>query len=140
MGRQSKQLTSLLLIAIVIAFSVSTTLAQSKYETQLCEAAKENRVVEIVYEGDAEKGCIPRLLDVHQVALGKNGSLYVHGWQNRGCTKGRDYASKRIFRLDKVKSVKIVDAEFGEKSQSIKAEGWNGCLGNNCFIQENLCE
>jgi hypothetical protein len=54
--------------------------------------------------------------------------------------KGRDYASERIFRFDKIKSVEIVDSAFGEKSQSIKAEGWDGCIGKNCFIKQNVCE
>jgi hypothetical protein len=111
--------------------------AQSKFESQLCEAAKTNRVVEVVYDKDASKGCLPRLVDVHQVAIGNNGKLYMHGWQSRGCTKGRDYASKRIFRFDKIKSVEIIEGEFGEKSQSIKGEGWDG---SNCFIKENICE
>ena len=119
---------------------LSPAQAQSKFESQLCEAAKTNRIVEIVYDKDASKGCLPRLVDVHQVAIGNNGKLYMHGWQSRGCTKGRDYASKRIFRFDKIKSVEIIDGEFGEKSQSVKAEGWDGCIGNNCFIKENICE
>jgi len=56
------------------------------------------------------------------------------------CTKGRDYESKRIFRFDKIKSVTIIDGAFGEKSQSAKAAGWDGCIGSNCFIKENICE
>jgi hypothetical protein len=77
---------------------------------------------------------------VHQVAIGNNGQLYLHGWQSRGCTKGRGYASKRIFRFDKIKSVAVIDGAFDAKSQSIKAEGWDGCIGSNCFIKENICE
>lgn len=117
-----------------------TAHAQSKYETRLCEAAKSSRTIELVYDKDARKGCLPRLVDVHQVAVGNNGKLYMHGWQSRGCTKGRDYASERIFRFDKIKSVKIIEGEFNEKSQSIKAEGWDGCIGSNCFIKKNICE
>lgn len=113
---------------------------QQKFESQLCEAAKTNLTIEMVYDKDVSKGCLPRLVDVHQVAIGNNGKLYMHGWQSRGCTKGRDYASKRIFRFDKIKSVDVIDGTFGEKSQSIKAEGWNGCIGSNCFIKENICE
>ena len=119
---------------------LSAAQAQSKFETQLCEAAKTNRIVEMVYDKDASKGCLPRLIDVHQVAIGNNGKLYMHGWQTRGCTKGRDYASKRIFRFDKIKSVEIVEGDFGAKSQAIKDEGWDGCIGSNCFIKENICE
>jgi hypothetical protein len=63
---------------------------------------------------------------VHQVAIGNNGKLYMHGWQNRGCTKGRDYAAERIFRFDKIKSVKVIEGAFNVKSQSIKVEGWDG--------------
>lgn len=114
--------------------------ANEAHEALLCEAAKTGGVVEIVYDKDASKDCLPRLIDVHQLAIGNNGSLYMHGWQTRGCTKGRDYASKRIFRLDKVKSVTPVDGIFSEKSQAIKAEGWDGCIGKNCFIKENICE
>ena len=114
--------------------------AQSDHETTLCEAAEANRVVELVYDEDVSKGCVPRLVDVHQVAIGNNGKLYMHGWQTRGCTKGRDYASERIFRFDKIKSVKVVEGDFTEKSQSIKGEGWDGCIGSNCFIKENICE
>ena len=128
-------------IGVALLCGLSTAAhAQSTHEAPLCEAAKGNQVVEIVYEKDVSKGCLPRLVDVHQVAVGHNGKLYMHGWQSRGCTKGRDYASKRIFRFDKIKSVKIIDGEFNEKSQSIKAEGWTGCIGTNCFIKENICE
>ena len=114
--------------------------AQSEFEPLLCEAAQTGRVVAFVYDGDAAKNCLPRLLDVHQVAVGNNGQLYLHGWQTRGCTKGRDYESERIFRFDKIRSVEIVDGAFGERSQSVKAEGWDGCIGSNCFIAENICE
>ena len=118
----------------------SPAFAQSDHETLLCEAAETNRVVELVYDEDASKGCLPRLIDVHQVGIGNNGLLYMHGWQTRGCTKGRDYASKRIFRFDKIQSVEIIEGLFEERSQSIKAEGWDGCIGSNCFISENICE
>ena len=128
-------------IALVITFTLSSSVqAQSKHEAPLCEAAKTNRVVEIVYDKDVSKGCLPRLVDVHQVAIGNNGKLYMHGWQNRGCTKGRDFASERIFRFDKIMSVKLIEGLFSEKSRSIKLEGWDGCIGSNCFIKENICE
>ena len=129
--------TMTLLVAIAL---FSPAQAQSVHEAPLCEAAKTNRVVEIVYDEDVSKGCLPRLVDVHQVATGNNGKLYMHGWQSRGCTKGRDYASERIFRFDKIKSVKVVEGVFNEKSQSIKVEGWDGCIGSNCFIKDNICE
>ncbi len=119
---------------------VTSAHAQSEHEALLCEAAEANRVVELVYGKDVSKGCIPRLVDVHQVAKGNNGKLYMHGWQTRGCTKGRDYASERIFRFDKIKSAKIVEGDFSEKSNSIKKQGWDGCIGSNCFIKENICE
>ena len=122
-------------------FALASPLAaQSKFEGPLCEAAQTGRVIEMVYDKDASKGCLPRLIDVHQVAIGNNGSLYMHGWQTRGCTKGRDYASKRIFKFEKIKSVTLIDGVFSEKSQSIKDEGWDGCIGSNCFIKENICE
>ena len=128
-------------IALVITFTLSSSVqAQSKHEAPLCEAAKTNRVVEIVYDKDVSKGCLPRLVDVHQVAIGNNGKLYMHGWQNRGCTKGRDFASERIFKFDKIMSVKLIEGLFSEKSRSIKLEGWDGCIGSNCFIKENICE
>ena len=128
-------------IALVVTFALSSSAqAQSAHEALLCEAAKTSRVVEIVYDKDVSKGCLPRLLDVHQVAIGNNGKLYMHGWQSRGCTKGRDYASERIFRFDKIKSVQLIEGEFSEKSLSIKLEGWDGCIGSNCFIKENICE
>ena len=94
----------------------------------------------MVYDIDVSKGFLPRLVDVHQVAIGNNGKLYKHGWQNRGCTKGRDYAAERIFRFDKIKSVKVIEGVFNEKSQSIKFEGWDGCIDSNCFIKDNICE
>ncbi len=128
-------------LAIIIATtSFSPAHAQSVHEALLCEAAETGRTVELVYDKDASKGCLPRLIDVHQVAIGNNGKLYMHGWQKRGCTKGRDYASKRIFRFDKIKSAQIIEGIFDDKSQSIKAEGWDGCIGSNCFIKENICE
>jgi len=126
-------------VVTTVAFCTSA-LAQSDHEALLCEAAETGRVVEVVYDGDGDKGCLPRLIDVHQVGLGNNGQLYMHGWQTRGCTNGRDYESKRIFRFDRIESVEIVEGDFGERSQSIKAEGWDGCIGSNCFIAENICE
>jgi predicted DNA-binding transcriptional regulator YafY len=124
-----------------LAIAISTPVqAQAEFEAQLCEAAKTNRVVELVYDKDESKGCISRLVDVHQVAIGNNGKLYLHGWQHRGCTKGRDFAAKRIFRFDKIKFVEIIEGEFGPESQSAKAEGWDGCIGSNCFIEKNICE
>lgn len=129
------------MVAMVItSVQFSPAFAQMEFEAALCEAAKENRVVEMVYDKDASKGCLARIIDVHQVAIGNNGKLYMHGWQSRGCTKGRDFEAKRIFRFDKIKSVDIIEADFGEKSQSVKAEGWDGCLGKNCFIEKNICE
>lgn len=126
------------LLAAIVPFSPVN--AQSVHQALLCEAAKTTRVVELVYDEDISKGCLPRLVDVHQVAIGNNGKLYLHGWQTRGCTKGRDYASERIFRFDKIKSVGVIEGEFNEKSQSVKVEGWDGCIGTNCFIKENICE
>ena len=127
-------------LLLAVAVTVSAAKAQSKYEAPLCEAAETGRVVELVYDKDKSKGCEPRIVDVHQVAIGNNGQFYMHGWQSRGCTKGRDYESKRIFRFDKIKSVNIIDGEFGDKSQAAKDEGWDGCIGSNCFIKENICE
>lgn len=128
-------------VAPVVCLAVVTpAFAQSEFETQLCEAAQTGRVAEVVYNDDAAKGCLPRLVDVHQVGVGNNGQLYLHGWQTRGCTSGRDYASERIFRFDRIKSVEIVEGEFDERSLEIKAEGWDGCIGSNCFIAENICE
>jgi len=128
-------------IAFVGAIAVSSSaFAQSEHEELLCEAAETNRQVALVYDADESKDCLPRLIDVHQVGVGNNGQLYMHGWQTRGCTRGRDYESKRIFRFDKIQSVEIIEGDFSEKSQSIKAEGWDGCIGANCFIRENICE
>lgn len=134
---------NLVLVGSTLLASIALTLpaqAQSDIESLLCEAAETNRIVELVYDEDVSKGCLPRLVDVHQVAIGNNGKLYMHGWQTRGCTKGRDYASERIFRFDKIKSVDVVEGKFTEKSQSIKGEGWDGCIGSNCFIKESICE
>ncbi len=114
--------------------------AGTELEATLCEAAKDGRVIEMVYEGDRAKNCEPRIVDVHQVAIGNNGQHYLHGWQSRGCTNGRDYASERIFKFEKIEKVTIIDGEFEEKSQDLKDEGWDGCLGKNCFIKETVCE
>jgi len=122
------------------AFIAFPAAAQTDVETLLCEAAIQGHVVELVYDQDESKGCEPRILDVHQVGIGNNGQLYLHGWQSRGCTSGRDYESKRIFRFDKIQSVEVIDGTFGERSSEVKAEGWDGCIGNNCFIRENICE
>lgn len=127
-------------VGAVLAVFATQSSAQSALQTQLCEAAQTGQVIELVYDKDASKGCLPRLVDVHQVAIGNNGQLYMHGWQHRGCTKGRDYEAERIFRFDKIKSIAVIDGSFGEKSQSIKAEGWDGCIGSNCFIEKNICE
>ena len=128
------------LMWIGTAMLPTVALAQEKFEEPLCKAASEGLVVELVYDKDVSKGCEPRIVDVHQVGLGKNGILYLHGWQSRGCTKGRDYESKRVFRFDKIKEVDIVEGEFGEKSIAAKADGWDGCLGSNCFIERMVCE
>ena len=130
---------TILAIATLFAGTLPAT-AQSDFEAPLCEAAQTGQVVELVYDKDASKGCEPRIVDVHQVGLGKNGVLYLHGWQSRGCTKGNDYESKRIFRFDKIKEIEVVEGEFGEKSIEAKAEGWDGCIGNNCFIDRMICE
>jgi len=132
------KMTIAALIALLAAPQI--TQAQAKFEGPLCEAAKTGRVVELVYDKDASKGCAPRIVDVHQVAIGNNGKLYLHGWQSRGCTKGRDFEAKRIFRFDKIKAVELVEGQFGDRSQAAKDEGWDGCLGSNCFIKENICE
>lgn len=124
----------------VLAAQTLPVQAQAEFEGPLCEAAKTGRKIELVYDKDASKGCAPRIVDVHQVAIGNNGSLYMHGWQSRGCTKGRDFEAKRIFKFEKIKSVSLIDGAFGEKSQAAKDEGWDGCIGNNCFIRENICE
>ena len=129
-----------MLAICAVLISLSPAHAQTAEEAMLCEAAKNGGVIELVYDKDASKGCEPRIVDVHQVAVGNNGKLYMHGWQSRGCTKGRDYASRRIFRFDKIKSVSTVSGDFGEKSLAAKAEGWDGCIGNNCFIKEMICE
>ena len=129
-----------LFAAIAASAVVAPAHAQSKFEAQLCEAAKNSNVIEMVYDKDKSKGCIPRLVDVHQLAIGNNGKLYMHGYQHRGCAKKNDRPAERTFRLDKIKSVKIVEGSFPEKSQSIKDEGWDGCLGTNCFIEKNICE
>jgi len=89
-------------LTVIGALAGGTAHAQADFEALLCEAAKDGRVVELVYDKDASKGCLPRLIDVHQVAVGNNGRMYMHGWQTRGCTKARDYASERIFRFDKM--------------------------------------
>ena len=129
--------------AIVVLFWCGVcfpTSAQTKFEDELCEAAKSRNVVEMVYDKDKSKGCLPRIVDVHQVAIGKNGKLYMHGYQHRGCAKKNDRPAERTFRFDKIKSVKLTDAEFSGKSINIKDEGWDGCLGSNCFIEKNICE
>lgn len=128
------------LALITLATLTPPGFAQSKHEPLLCEAAKTGQVVELVYDKDKSKGCEPRIVDVHQVAIGNNGRLYMHGWQTRGCTKGRDYASERIFRFDKIKKVAVTDGTFSDKSQAIKQDGWDGCIGANCFIKETTCE
>jgi hypothetical protein len=87
----------------------SAAQAQSEYEALLCEAAETGRIVEVVYHEDASKGCLPRIIDVHQIGIGNNGQLYMHGWQTRGCTNGRDYESERILRFDRIQSAESVE-------------------------------
>ncbi len=128
-----------LAVAVLVGFAAPLH-AQSETQTLLCEAAASGGVVELVYDKDVSKGCKPRLLDVHLVALGNNGSLYLRGWQTRGCTKGRDFEAARIFKFEKIKSVTLIDGVFNEKSQASKDKGWDGCLGSNCFIKEMICE
>jgi len=127
-------------IAAILYATSSAASAQSAIQDTLCAAAKTNQVIEMVYDKDASKECLPRIVDVHQVAVGNNGSFYMHGWQSRGCTKGRDFEALRIFKLEKIKSATVIDGQFGEKSQAKKEDGWDGCLGSNCFIKENICE
>ena len=133
--------TNLLLSAgIIFVAAGSFASAQSKFEESLCEAAKDSRVIELVYDKDKSKGCLPRVVDVHQLAVGNNGKLYMHGYQHRGCAKSNDRPAERVFRLDKVVSVKVIEGSFSAKSKSIKTEGWDGCLGDNCYIEQNICE
>ena len=129
------------LAALICATALPITAqAQVEFQDQLCEAAKTGGVIEMVYDKDASKGCKPRIIDVHQVAIGNNGSLYLHGWQRRGCTKGRDFEAKRIFKFEKIKAVDLIEGGFGVKSQAAKDEGWDGCIGSNWFIKEMICE
>lgn len=130
----------LILVCTIVSALANHANAQVKFQTLLCEAARSGGVIELVYDKDVQKGCKPRLLDVHQVALGKNGSLYLRGWQTRGCTKGRDFEAARIFKFEKIKSVEMADGEFGAKSRASKDKGWDGCLGSNCFIEEMICQ
>ncbi|MEM7242997.1 MAG: WYL domain-containing protein [Pseudomonadota bacterium] len=130
----------ILTLAAMFCFGSMPLSAQSEFETPLCEAAEQGQTIALVYDKDVSKGCAPRIVDVHQVGLGKNGQLYLHGWQSRGCTKGRDFEAKRIFRFDKIKEVTVIEPVFGDKSQTAKAEGWDGCIGNNCFIERMVCE
>ncbi len=139
MNSSTRVLYLIILTGFLLPISTQVQ-AQSPHEAPLCEAAKTGRVIELIYDKDISKGCEPRLVDVHQVAIGKNGQLYMRGWQSRGCTKGRDFEAVRTYRFDKIKSVTPIDGTFGEKSQAKKQEGWNGCLGNNCFIEKNICE
>jgi hypothetical protein len=75
-------------ITLVFTFALCLPVqAQSELEAPLCEAAKTNRVVQMIYDKDISKGCLPRLVDVHQIAIGNNDKMYMHGWQIRGCTK-----------------------------------------------------
>ena len=67
-------------------------------------------------------------------------AVFTCGWQFRGCTKGRDFEAKRIFKFEKIKSVELIASTLGEKSQAAEDAGWNGCIGSNCFIKENICE
>ena len=136
----SASLSYLVVSYVFVLTHGSQVHAQSQFEGPLCEAAKEERVIELVYDKDVSKGCEPRIVDVHQVATGKNGQMYMHGWQSRGCTKGRDFEAERVFRFDKIKSVTLIDGSFGDRSLEVKQEGWDGCLGNNCFIEKNICE
>jgi len=45
-----------------------------------------------------------------------------------------------FFKFEKIKSVELIDGTFAEKSQAAKDAGWNGCIGSNFFIKENICE
>ena len=136
----SASLSYLVVSYVFVLTHGSQVHAQSQFEGPLCEAAKEGRVIELVYDKDVSKGCEPRIVDVHQVAIGKNGQMYMHGWQSRGCTKGRDFEAERVFRFDKIKSATLIGGSFGDRSLEVKQEGWDGCLGNNCFIEKNICE
>ena len=139
LGREKRMKRVAVTISLWVAASVPVQ-AQSETEALLCDAAKSGQTIELVYDKDVSKGCKPRLLDVHLVALGNNGSLYLRGWQTRGCTKGRDFEAARLFKFEKIKSVKVIDGVFNEKSQASKDKGWDGCLGSNCFIKEMVCE
>ncbi len=137
----SLEFFQILLCAFGVLFLTNVLASsQEKFELELCEAATDRRVVELVYDADKSKGCEPRIVDVHQVALGKNGKLYMHGYQHRGCAKKNDRPAERTFRFDKIKSVRLVEGDFTGKSPTVKEKGWSGCLGNNCFIEKNICE
>ena len=46
----------------IAAVPFASAQTQSEHETPLCEAARTNLVVELVYDADASKGCLPRAL------------------------------------------------------------------------------
>jgi len=132
--------THMAIASLIGILASPAAMAQSEHEATLCEAATTGRVVALVYDADVSKGCLPRIVDVHQVAVGNNGRLYLHGWQTRGCTSRRDFESERIYRFDKIKSVDLIDGDFNAESLAVKAEGWDGCIGTNCFIEKTICE
>jgi len=63
---------SIIISSILLIGSFSLAQAQSPHEAPLCEAVKTNRTIELVYDKDVSKGCEPRLVDVHQVAVGND--------------------------------------------------------------------
>ncbi len=63
---------------LMLVATVQKVQAQSEFEVPLCEAAKSNRFVELVYDKDVRNRCEPRLVVVHQLAICNDGKLYMH--------------------------------------------------------------
>ena len=71
----TKPMRKLTLALAALTLTALPATAQSEFEGPLCEAAEQGQTIELVYDQDAAKGCEPRIVDVHQVGLGKNGLL-----------------------------------------------------------------
>ena len=72
------------------------------------DAVEDSRKIEIVYSNDIQ----PRILSVHIMRTGKNFEISFEGIQNHNPSKPEDDGVWKTFRLDRVKSIRVLENRF----------------------------
>ncbi|UVC07246.1 hypothetical protein IHQ71_18750 [Rhizobium sp. TH2] len=65
-------------------------------------------MIEILYSDDTQI----RILSVHIIRIGENGEISFEGIQNHSTSKSPDDGVWKTFRLDRVKSIRVLEDRF----------------------------